>query len=59
MATERRTFLLIVLSYIHRLQQNIITFNPIMSNVGGNLILFLLVTWEFISDEKILYDIMW
>jgi hypothetical protein len=51
MATERRTYILIVRSYIHILQENIITFNPIMSNVRGNLILFILVTFAFPTNK--------
>jgi hypothetical protein len=51
MATERRTYILIVLLYIHILQENIITFNPIMSNVCGNLILFILVTFAFPTNK--------
>jgi len=51
MATKRRTFLLILRSYLHIFQKNSITFNSIMTDVGENLILFLFVTFEFTSDE--------
>jgi hypothetical protein len=51
MVTKRRTYILIVRSYIHILQENITTFNPIMSTVRGNLILFILVTSVFPTNK--------